>query len=294
MKPAFTWFGIVCLSAWTTTASASVGSKVVQEAIEYTVKKFAKEAATEGIETLGAKMAKLAAKHGDELVSAAFRKVGPRASKVVIEAGEHGGLALKLLGQHGDKALSLTLRKTSLEAVGRYGDNAITAIMKHGSLGDNLIGAFGREGAEALARVSPQNGRRLAMLAGEGALKQELVDVVAKHGDRACEFIWKNKGALAVGAGLATFVASPDAYLDGTQKLVSIVAETAVKPLAAVPAAVAGEAAKNINWNLMVVLASVFLAVLAGAWMGHLGHWVSAFQVWLSQRRNAKGVRREG
>lgn len=290
------WWIVMIIFALVTpgwTVSASVTSKVLQEALEFTVKKFGKEAAEEGIETLAKKMTRLAAKHGDDLVSTAFRKIGPRASKVAIEAGEYGGLALKLIGQHGDKALALTLRKTSLQAASRYGDNAVTAILKHGSIGDDLISSFGKQGAEALARVTPQNGRRLAMLAGEKALKPELVEVVAKHGDRACDFIWRNKAALAVGAGLATFVAAPTAYLDGTQKLAGIVAESAVKPLAAVPGVVAGEAAKRLNWNLVFVIASAFLAVAAGVWTGYFDRMLATVKGWAQSRRSESEGRHE-
>jgi hypothetical protein len=245
------------------TAWAGAGSKLLQEALEYAGKKFGKEVAEEGVETLAARMAKLAAKHGDEMVAAAFRKVGPRAGRVVGEAGERGGIALRLLAQHGDDALPLVAKASSLNAVAHFGDDAATAIIKHGPVGERLVEEFALEGAEALAKVTPRNGRRLAMMATEGQLKPELLTVIKRYGDGACDFIWKNKGALAVGATLATFVASPGEFLDGTQKLTAVVAEAAIKPLAEVPKTIATEAAKNMNWTLLVLVATVVLGAFA-------------------------------
>jgi hypothetical protein len=235
-------------------ADAGVRNKAVQEAFEYVSKKFGREVAEEGVEQLSSKMMRLASQHGDELVAAAFKKIGPRAGKLAGEAGEHGGLALKLLSQHGDSAVSLVAKPSALSAVARYGDDAAEAFIKHGSVGEKLVGTFAREGAEALVKVTPQNGRRLAMLSADGTLKPELMSVVTRYGDEACEFIWRNKAALATGAVVATFVASPEPYLQGTQQLVSTVAESAVKPLAELPRAVATEAAAHTNWTPIVIL----------------------------------------
>ena len=186
----------------------------------------------------------------------------------MAEAGEQGDLALRLLAKHGDAALSLTLRKGSLQTVARFGDNAATALMKHGSVGENLIEHFGKEGIEALARVTPQNGRRLAMLAGDGTLKPELTSVVSRFGDQACDFIWRNKAALTLGATLTAFVSSPEEFLNGTQKLAVVVTDSTIKPIVAIPGAVATEAAKRVNWNLIVILGAIPLAALCCGWSG--------------------------
>jgi hypothetical protein len=251
-------------------AEAGVRSKALSEALEFVSKKFGKEVAEEGAERLSSRMMRLAAQHGDEVVATAFKRVGPRAGKIVGEAGEHGGVALRLLAQHGDDAILLAGKRTSLIAVARYGEDAATAILKHGSVGEHLVEKFAKEGAEALVKVSPQNGRRLAMMAAEGQLKPELMTVVTRFGDEACEFIWRNKGALATGVVLATFVASPEPYLQGTQQLVATVAEAAVKPLAEVPKVVAAEAAANTNWTAIVLIAVLGLGI--AGWRGW-GPW---------------------
>jgi hypothetical protein len=150
--------------------------------------------------------------------------------------------------------VALVAKPSTLSAIARFGDDAAEAFIKHGSVGEKLVGTFAREGAEALVKVTPQNGRRLAMLAADGTMKPELMSVVTRYGDEACEFIWRHKKSLATGAVLATFVASPEMYINGTQQLVTTVAETAVKPLAELPGAVATEVASHTNWTPVLVL----------------------------------------
>ena len=265
-----------------TTAQAGIASKAIQEAIEFTVRKFGKEAVKEGIENLAAKITRLAAKHGDNIVVSAFKKVGPRAH-IVEAAGEHGGLALRLLSKHGDEALSLTLRKGSLQTISQFGDDAAEVLLKHGSIGQDLIERFGKQGVESLAKVTPQNGRRLAMMAGGGTLKPELLSVVRQYGDEACDFIWRNKGALSLGSGLAAFVASPKEFFDGTQKLAGVAADAVVKPIATIPATVATEAAKGVNWNLVVTICAFPLVALCCRWAG-VAQWIRSI-LWSPTRK---------
>ncbi|MFM8402757.1 MAG: hypothetical protein ACKOAH_33435, partial [Pirellula sp.] len=48
----------------------------------------------------------------------------------------------------------------------------------------------------------------------------DLLGVVGRYGDRAMDFIWRNKLTLAGGTALAAFVANPEPFLDGTRELV--------------------------------------------------------------------------
>jgi hypothetical protein len=253
----------VLLVAFVTCVPARAGAltKGLREALEYVGKKFGREVAEEGAERVTVRLTRLAAKHGDEVVSKAFRRVGPRAGRIVEQAGDQSGVALRLLARHGDEAIPLVGRASALNVVARYGDDAAIALMKHGTVGEGLVTQFAKEGAEALAKVTPQNGRRLAMLAAEGQMKPELMQVVTRYGDQACEFIWRNKGALAIGTAATAFVASPGAFLDGTQKLTATVAEAAVRPLAETPKAVAVEAAKNANWTVLGGLAMLITGI---------------------------------
>ena len=147
---------------------ASVTSRVIREAVEYTSRKFGKEVAEVGVEKLSSRMAWLASKHGDDVVSAAFRKVGPKASRILTEAGEQADTAVRLLARHGDEGASLAMRPSSLNLISRFGDEGADALVRHGNVGETLIGQFAEGGVKALNQVTPQNGRRLAMLAGDG------------------------------------------------------------------------------------------------------------------------------
>ena len=40
--------------------------------------------------------------------------MGPRAGQIAADAGEHAGLALKLLAEHGDDALAVVAKQSSL------------------------------------------------------------------------------------------------------------------------------------------------------------------------------------
>jgi hypothetical protein len=245
---------------WATSpANAGVVTKTIREAVEFAVRKFGREVAEEGTERLAGKMMQLAARHGDDVVAAALKKIGPRAGKIATEAGEHGGVALRLLAKHGDDAVPLVTRAASLKAVAHYGDDAAVALLKHGQIGETLVERLGKEGVEALAKVTPQNGRRLAMMAADDGLKPELVSVVRRYGDEACEFIWRNKGALAVGATLTAFVASPEQFLNGTEKLASAVGEVAVRPLAELPKTIVSQ----INWTVLAIVAAIVFGVWA-------------------------------
>ncbi len=290
--------GYATVLTWTflfSTCHAGVASKAIQEAVEMTAKKFGREVAEEGLETMSAKMARLAAKHGDDVVAQAFTKVGPRAGSIVAEAGEHSGLALRLLAQHGDHAISIAVSKEALEQVARHGDDAAVALIKHGPVGERLIKEFGQESVLALASLTPQNGRRLAMMAADDGLKPELLSVVAKYGDEACDFVWRNKGAFAVSTTLATFVASPEEFLSGTRSLAEVAADAAIKPLAMVPGTIAGEAAKQVNWNFILLAVTAVLGFVAYRW-GRFAHNVAHIAAFLTRSRNTqdKEVRHDG
>lgn len=251
----------VCVAVMSAASPVEAGvvSKGIHEALEYAGRKFGKEVAAEGSERLASKMMQLAARQGDDVVAAALKKVGPRAGKIAAEAGEHSGVALRLLGRYGANAVPLVMRKASLKAVARYGDDATVALLKHGQIGDTLIQRWGKGGAEALARVTPQNGRRLAMMAANDGLKPELVSVVRRYGDEACDFIWRNKGALAVGATLTAFVASPEEFMNGTQQLTTAVGDAAVKPVLELPKAIIS----HINWTVIAILAAIVFGIWA-------------------------------
>ncbi len=153
-----------------------------------------------------------------------------------------------------------------MNLVARHGDEAAAVLVKHAGVAEPVLEGFGAPAVRALAEVGPQGGRRLAMLMADGDLARigrtpEVLEVMAKYGDRAADFVWKHQGALAVGATLTAFLAKPEAFLNAAQGVSQMVAESAVRPLAEAPGKAVEGVAKGTNWT---VVFSVVVLVLAG------------------------------
>lgn len=261
---------MICLAVLPPAASyAGVSSTAAREAAEFVMRKFGKEAEEQGLQTLTKKIESLGLKYGDDAITA-VKKVGPRAFRYVDEAGENGLQSVKLLARYGDDAVWVVAKKNRLALFARYGDDAAEAMIKQGRIAEPLIGSLGEPAAGVLKTVSRQNGRRLAIMAEEGTLKQigrtdELLRVLGKYGDRGMDFVWRNKGALAVATVLTAFLANPQPFIDGTADLTSAVAEGIGTPLAT-------EVGRSANWNLVLPM----LAATIGVFL--------AFKVWLRHR----------
>lgn len=209
-------------------------SALAREAAESVIGRFGKEAAKESLEGMTRKIESLALKHGDEAV-VAVKKVGPRTFRLIEESGEYGAESVKLMARYGDDAVWIVARKNRLAIFVKYGDTAGEAMMKHGEIAEPLLESAGKSAAGAFRSVSPQNGRRLAMMGLDGELSRigrtpQLLDAVAKYGDPAMEFVWKHKGALQAAAALTAFLDTPEPYLDGTADITNVVAKSAVDP----------------------------------------------------------------
>lgn len=280
-------------------AHAGIGSKAAGELAEFLMKKFGKEAAEEGAERLTARILKAAARHGDDVVRA-VRKVGPRALTLVDDAGANAPSVLRLINHYGDDAVRALSRPKGLALVGRYGDDAAKALIRHNGIVEPLIENLGAPAVKAVNALGPQAGRRLAMMAGDDLAAigrtPELLEVIARHGDRAMDFIWKHKAVLAGSAALAAFLRDPESFINGTADITHAVSEHVVKPAAAAVAGAvkpgimaagdtirpmimdAAEATKGFalwlgGWLLIAIL-SFFLAVRMIAKSGFLGKLV--------------------
>jgi hypothetical protein len=223
-----------------TSLAADARSAALREAAEYVLRKFGREAAQETAETFARKLENLVAKHGDDVLGA-VRQVGPKAISAAAAAGNEAGLAYRLMARHGDTALVwIVARPKALRLVAQLGDDAAEVLLKHPGISEPLVEKFGLAATQALRQVNPQNGRRLAMLLDDGSLtatsrSSELLGVVGRFGDRAADFIWRNKGALTVSAALGAFLANPQMFLDGTARLVDFAGENVVKPVLETP-----------------------------------------------------------
>jgi len=254
-------------------ALADGKSRVAAEVAEYAMQRFGRQAVREGTEALARKIETAAAKHGDEIFEA-VRKVGPRALPLVEEAGAHSGQAAKVLARHGEPGAAWVVsRQGAMKLVARHGEEAAAVLVKHAGIAEPVVEGLGAPAVRALAATGPQGGRRLAMLMADGDLAKigrtpELLEVIARYGDRAADFVWKNKGALAVGTTLAAFLANPESFLNAGQGVTKTVAESAVRPLAEVPGKAAEGIAKGTNWTVIILgllaVGGAFVAVKLG------------------------------
>ncbi len=228
---------------------AGVGSVAVRETTEFLAKKFGKEVAEEGAENVAKRLTTLSSKYGDDVICTAVKKVGPRGIRLIEEAGSNGDVVAKLLSKRGTEAVWVVSKPKGLSLFVKYGDDAAEAMIKHGEAAVPVIDQFGKPAANALKVVSKQNGRRIAMMNQSGELAKlghsdELLGVISKYGDEGMNFIWKNKGALAVGTTLTAFLMNPEPFIKGIESLggntVTPIATTFIKSIAVPAACIAG------------------------------------------------------
>ncbi len=255
---------------------ADAKTAALRETIEYVTKKFSKEAAEEGVEVFSRKVEQLAVRHGDDALQA-VRNVGPRALRIAEEAGEHGAAAVRAMSRYGDDGVVwIARRPQGLELVTKYGDDAAAVLVKHHGIAEKMIAEGGEAAVRALRAVDTPQAIRLAQMAADPATAAlarngQLLDVVARYGDRAMDFIWRNKGSLTVTAALAAFVSNPQPFLDGTADLAQTVGENVILPLASIPGNVAESAARSLDWTIVVVVAMT-LGSLGLVWRNYRRH----------------------
>jgi hypothetical protein len=220
-----------------TRAHADGRSKAATELAEFVAQRFGRSAAREGTQALARQIEVSAARHGPDIFQA-VRKVGPRALPLVEQAGSRGGKAARVLALHGEAgAMWVVSRPTAMNLVARHGDGAASVLVKHaGGIAEPVVERFGAPAIRALEAVGPQGGRRLAVMMADGHLSrigrtEELLAVIAKHGERAAAFIWQHKGALAVGATLAAFLANPEPFINGTRDIAKVATDGVVTPV---------------------------------------------------------------
>lgn len=237
--------------AW---AQGAAARGAARELISIAESRFVREAGAEGAAALESRLALAIERHGDDLV-AAVRRVGPRAGLDAVEA--HGPAAARLLAEFGDEGLRLISvdGASAVRIAQRHGKAGVEQLIRHRGIAAPLIERFGDDAVRALRRVSPDGAitlRRLEREILESGRRPELLAVVERFGDRACDFLWRNKGTVFGTAFLAAFLSDPGPYIDGVKKLaLDPLRETAVV------------AAQGTNWTLVV------LALLAagGAWI---------------------------
>lgn len=246
-------------------------SAAVREAIEVVAEKFGKDAVRAAGHGLSGRLERLAALHGDEVLTA-FRKTGPASLHLLELSGDEAASIARVLARHGDEAVWVMAEPARRAIALKSGDAGVRTVLKHRQLGERLLVQIPRS-APALERISVQNGQRLAILAEEGFLTparrpEAFMAVLARHGDVAMELVWKHRVALSAAAVWIAFLNDPEAFLDGTGRLVDSHGRVTAPPLNA-----AGE---RVADRLLLPLLYVASAVLAACCMGRrLASWVS-------------------
>jgi len=234
--------------------SAGVTTKALQETGEWIMKKFGKSALGNTAEEVAENTAKIVAKYGDDALPV-LQKAGPAGFEALERAGAKADDVVKLCAAKGDKGVLVISKTERLDMFLKYGDDAADALIKHPGIADNFIGKHGDEAIGALNNVSHTGAQAMQMADNAGVFSAttrspELFKVIGKYGDKAAKFIWNNKGALTVGTVLISFLANPEAYINGVVELGGAVTEGVVKPIAS-----------NTNWTLIfiVILLLIFL-----------------------------------
>jgi hypothetical protein len=214
---------------------AGVPEQVARLAADEAARLLGRQAERAAASTLSRRIARLAVEHGAETL-VAVRRAGPEAVEVLERASRRGGLVSHLLGAHGSEALVIAREPALLDLVARHGDDAARALVRHPGLARSVIEATGTPGARVLAGLSSRNARRLAMLTEDGTLlrmgrQDELLGAIERHGDRALDFVWRHKGALAVGTLLAAFLNDPEPFLTGARELGGGVTSAVAQPV---------------------------------------------------------------
>ena len=170
---------------------------------------------------------------------------------LIVAGPARGDLAGKAAREVAER-LGRGLRGAAPRRAARHVDDVARVAARH-TLAATPLRALSR----AMPRLTPRNARRLAILAEDGTLTRtgrwsELLTVVERHGDRAMDFVWRHKGALAVAAVLGTFLADPEAFLGGGRELIGGAAQEATQPIAIVADAAASRW-MNIARSVVVV-----------------------------------------
>lgn len=232
---------------------------VVKELTEFLCRNVGSTVSKEAAEQMAVGVEKIVARYGDDGISM-LRKVGPSAIGVIESAGEAAPACVKLMARHGDEAIWIVAKPKRLAIFVKYGDDAANAMLRHNALAEPIIERFGISAASALAHVTSQNGRRLAMLNNNGffqaveGLSPRLFDVIKEYGDVAADFIWKNKGSLTVSATLAAFLLDPEPFINGASQLGEAGFGKVVAPLA-------NAAANNLPWEMIGICVMALLIV---------------------------------
>jgi len=244
---------------------ADLRTRAATELAESLIARFGAKAGR-NVSALAQRIESLAIRHGEETLIA-VRKVGPSALGLIEAAGADGAKAVRVMALYGEQGAARVLSQpAAMRQYLRFGEEAAAALVKHPGIAEPLVEKGGIAAVKALGVVTPQNGRRLAMML-EGELANvgkhpELLEVIAKYGDRAATFVWANKGALATGAVLTAFVANPEPFLNGARDITKIAGDSVVGVTKVAGESIVAPVIGGVFTAINVVLGVIALGVI--------------------------------
>jgi len=227
---------------------ACAQSAAARRAAREVVEVFGREA----VEAAEPRVLRLIEAYGDD-AAAALRKVGPSGVQAIERFGAPG---MKILSRWGDDGLRLLAVEgdSAVAALGRYGEEAVEMMVRHPGVGRDLLTRFGEQALRSrLTTESVVTLNRLADDIARSGRSAEIFGVIEKFGDRACEFLWRNKGTIFLTGVLVAFLHDPQPYLDGVKQLV-------VQPATEV----ARDAAGRTNWTAVAIVTVLIVSAYAG------------------------------
>lgn len=248
------------------TSHAGPTTAALRELAEVIAKKFGRGVAGNSVDEIAVAVEKVIAKHGDEALPL-LRGAGHAGVEALESAGSQAPEVIKLYAKRGDSCVWVISEPKKLAIFLKHGDSAAEALLKHQGIADDLLGQLGPKVLPSMQKLTHEGGQMLGMAAKNGVFEKtarsgELLGVVERFGDKAMEFIWKHKGALAVTATLTAFLNNPEPFIQGTKDLIT----GAVIPIGK-------EIAQRTNWTPVMITALVIFAGLIALRMAFKPRW---------------------
>ncbi len=232
-------------------AQSAAARRVAREVVE----SFGREA----VEAAEPRVLRLVEAYGEE-AGMVLRRVGPSGIQAMERFGASG---LRILARFGDDGVRLLAIEgdAAVAALARYGEEAVELMIRHPGVGQEVLATFGSQVLRTPLRTESMIALgRLSEPIRNSGRSVEILAVIEKYGDRACDFLWRNKGTIFVGSVLAAFLHDPKPYIEGLKQL-------AVEPATQV----AHDAATRTNWTLVVISA----ILIASVWLGIRWAWAT-------------------
>jgi len=232
-------------------AQSAAARRVAREVVE----SFGREA----VEAAEPSVLRLVETYGEE-AGMVLRRVGPSGIQAMERFGASG---LRILARFGDDGVRLLAIEgdAAVAALARYGEEAVELMIRHPGVGREVLATFGSQVLRTPLRTESMIALgRLSEPIRNSGRSTEILAIIEKYGDRACDFLWRNKGTIFVGSVLAAFLHDPKPYIEGLKQL-------AVEPASQV----AHDAATRTNWTLVVISA----ILIASVWLGIRWAWAA-------------------